>query len=93
MVDYATWWSEAIALSCLTAKATCKALLEIFSLIGIPKVIFSDHGSNFIAQLTQELEKRLGGTPRFYTPRYQQTNGLVQCWKGVLKSMLRSEGA
>jgi len=34
-----------------TAKETCDALLNIFNRIGIPKVVISDNGTNFVAGL------------------------------------------
>ena len=90
VIDYATRWPEAVPLSALTAKATCDALLQIFTRTGIPKIIISDCGTNFTSELTCLLEKQLGCCPRFSTPGYPQTNGLVERWNGVLKSMLKS---
>ena len=57
VIDYATRWPEAVPLSALTAKATCDALLQIFTRTGIPKIIISDCGTNFTSELTCLLEK------------------------------------
>ncbi|XP_064469813.1 uncharacterized protein LOC135384546 [Ornithodoros turicata] len=65
VVDLHTMWPEVICLRSLTAKATCEALLEVFSRTGVPEEICSDQGTNFTAALTQELLKRVGCTPRF----------------------------
>ncbi|XP_042149179.1 uncharacterized protein LOC121837594 [Ixodes scapularis] len=88
VVDYCTRWPEVICLRSLTAKATCDALLEIFSRMGVPETVCSDQGTNFTAKLTQELMARLGATPRFSTPDHPQSNGLVERWNGTFKAML-----
>ncbi|XP_035218477.1 uncharacterized protein LOC118191743 [Stegodyphus dumicola] len=96
LVDQHTRWAEAVPLTSLTAKTTCDALLQIFSRTGIPNVIASDNGTNFNADLTREFEKRLGSSPRFSTPMYPQSNGLVERFNQTLKRMLhhiiREEG-
>ncbi|GFX67916.1 retrovirus-related Pol polyprotein from transposon opus [Trichonephila clavipes] len=73
-----TTWGEAVPLTSLSAKVTCEALLSIFSRTGIPNVVASDNGTNFVAELTKEFEKRIGSSPRFSTPGYPQSNGLVE---------------
>jgi len=44
----------------------------------VPKVIVSDCGTNFTSQLTQEMLRRLGCTPRFNTPGHPEASGLVE---------------
>ncbi|XP_055924551.1 uncharacterized protein K02A2.6-like [Argiope bruennichi] len=90
LVDQHTGWGEAIPLTSLNAKATCEALLSIFSRTGIPTVIASDNGTNFTAELTKEFEKRIGSSPRFSTPGYPQSNGLVETFNRTLKNMLHN---
>jgi len=58
----------------LTAKAVCEALIDLFALVGVLKVIISDRGTSFTNQLTQEMLKSLGFSQRFNTqviPRLQ----------------------
>ncbi|GBM61394.1 Retrovirus-related Pol polyprotein from transposon 17.6 [Araneus ventricosus] len=88
LMDQMTRWPEAIPLRSLSAKATCDALLQIFSRTGIPNVIASDRGTNFTSSLTEEFVKRIGSSPRFSCPGYPASNGLVERWNGVLKNML-----
>jgi ribosomal protein L21E len=90
MVDQHTRWAEAIPLCSLNAKSTCEALLTIFTRTGIPNIIATDNGTNFNAKLTTEFEKRLGASPRFSTPAYPQSNGLVERFNRTLKNMLRN---
>lgn len=89
VVDLCTRWAEVIPLRALTAKATCQALLDIFSHYGAPEVICSDQGSNFTAQLTQAFNERLGVRMRFSTPEHPQSNGLVERFNGTFKAMLK----
>jgi len=55
LIDVCTRWVEACPLKTLTARETCDALLGMFNRIGIPKVIVSDNGTNFVAGLTNYL--------------------------------------
>ncbi|GFU84636.1 retrovirus-related Pol polyprotein from transposon 17.6 [Trichonephila clavipes] len=90
LVDQHTRWGEAVPLTSLSAKVTCEALLSIFSRTGIPNVVASDNGTNFVAELTKEFEKRIGSSPRFSTPGYPQSNGLVERFNRTLKNMLHN---
>ncbi|GBN14223.1 hypothetical protein AVEN_99527-1 [Araneus ventricosus] len=44
-----------------------------------------------MSQLTKEFEDRLGASPRFSTPSYPASNGLVEKWYRVFKQMLHHE--
>ncbi|XP_040062301.1 uncharacterized protein LOC120837151 [Ixodes scapularis] len=88
LVDLCTRWPEVIPLRSLTAKATCDALLEIFTRTGIPETICSDQGTNFTSQLTRVMLEKLGCCPRFSTPEHPESNGAVERWNRVLKNML-----
>ena len=51
IVDYATWYPEAIPLRTRNAKTVAEALIQYFSGVGIPDEIVSDQGSNFMSKL------------------------------------------
>lgn len=89
IVDLCTRWPEVVPLKSLTAKATCQALVDVFSRFGTPQEICCDQGSNFKAGLTRELTEKMGATVRFSTPEHPQSNGLVERWNATFKSMLR----
>jgi transposase InsO family protein len=78
----------AYPLKSLSAKATCEALLQVFMNFAIPKVISSDCGSNFTAQVTKEMLKRMGCSPRFNTPGHPEAAGLVERCNQSLKRMI-----
>ncbi|XP_040074259.1 uncharacterized protein LOC115320635 [Ixodes scapularis] len=89
VVDLCTRWPEVIPLRSLTAKATCQALVDVFSRYGVPELICCDQGTNFTSQLTKELLDRLGVQIRFSAPDHPQSNGIVERWNGTFKAMLR----
>ena len=88
VIDQHSRWPEAIPIRSLSAKATCQAFLQIFVRTGIPQIIAMDNGTNFAAKLTTEFLKYLGVVPRFSTPGYPLSNGLVERFNGSLKNML-----
>ena len=88
VVDNCTRWPSVYMLKSLTAKAVCDALVELFTHVGVPKVIVSDCGTNFTSQLTQEMLRRLGCTPRFNTPGHPEASGLVERFNQTCKNML-----
>jgi len=52
VVDNCTRWLSVYLLKSLTAKAVCDVLVELFTHVGVPRVIVSDCGTNFTSQLT-----------------------------------------
>jgi len=62
--DCTRWQAVYIMLTSLTAKATCDAFMELFSITGWPGIINSDQGSNFCSHLTREFLHRMGVSPR-----------------------------
>lgn len=80
IIDHSTRYPEAFALKEIDAKSVASALIEIFSRVGLPKIILTDQGSNFKSQLLKELYEMVniqGITTSPYTP---QSNG-CQCTK------------
>jgi len=75
-------------LKSLTDKAVCDVLLDLFANVGVPKVIVSDCCTNFTSQLTWELLRRLGCSPRFNTPGHPKSSGLVERFNQICKNML-----
>lgn len=87
-VDLCTRWAEAIAVRNITAKTTCDVLMKIFAQTGFPKVICTDQGPNFTADLTDQFLSVLGVSPRFATPGHPESMGAVERWNKTLKEML-----
>ena len=55
-----TRFPEAIPLRNISAKIIVKALIKFFTLVGLPKSIQSDQGSNFMSGLFQQVMDELG---------------------------------
>ncbi|XP_077541120.1 uncharacterized protein LOC144153344 [Haemaphysalis longicornis] len=91
LVDLCTRWPEVVYLRSLTAKATCEALLTIFSRTGISELICSDQGTNFTSQLTQSFLERLGCAPRFSTPEHPESNGTLAAIRGLVQPKTKRE--
>ena len=55
MIDLTTGLPQAVPLKDIDSVSMAEALLQIFSRVGIPKVILSDRGTQFASQLMKEL--------------------------------------
>ena len=53
-------FSEVIPLRNIKAKTIVKALIKFFTLVGLPKSIQSDQGSNFMSGVFQQVMYELG---------------------------------
>ncbi|XP_067139029.1 uncharacterized protein [Centruroides vittatus] len=88
LIDLCTRWPEVECIRSLSAKTTCNVLLQVFSRTGFPDLVCSDQGTNFTAQLTREMLRRMGVSIRFSTPEHPQSNGAVERWNKTFKNML-----
>jgi len=77
-----------VPLKSLHAKNVCEALLEIWQFTGVSSHLSSDLGTNFTSQLTRELEKQMGCSPRFNSPFHPNATGLVERAVGNIKSIV-----
>ena len=92
IVDFATKYPEAVALSRIETERVAEALHDVFSRVVFPTEILSDKGSQFTSDLIDEdcipiLLKQLFTTP--YNPK---CNILCERLNGVLKSMWNKMG-
>jgi len=88
MVDHCSRWPECVPLKTLNAQETCTALNTIFQRIGIPRVVISDNGSNFVSNLNQIFFQKFGIEARNSTPMHPQGNSLAERLVQNLKKML-----
>ena len=89
VVDYATRYPEAIALSSITTEQVAEAMIEIFSRLGVPEEIVTDRGSQFTSDMMNEVRRLLSIKHLPTTPYHAMGNGLVEKFNGTLKSMLK----
>ena len=88
VVDSFSRFPACFPLKTVTAKAVCDALMSLWEFTGCCSFISSDRGTNFTSQLTRELMKRLGCTPRFSSPWHPNSAGLVERAVGSVKSLV-----
>ena len=89
IVCAATRYPEAVPLRSLKAKPVVKALVHFFSTFGLPKVIQTDQGSNFLSRLFKQVLQQLSKhqTSSAYHPESQ---GALERFHQTLKSMFRT---
>jgi len=62
MVDYATRYPEAVALSRIDAETVAEALVTMFTRVGVPEEVLSDQGTQFMSAVMQEVSRLLSMT-------------------------------
>ena len=82
LVDHATRCPEAVPLKKITTEAVAKALLDIYSRVGIPEEVLTDQGTQFISVCMQEVSRLLSIKGLTSTPYVPICNELVERWKG-----------
>ena len=89
LIDFATGYPEGIPLKEITSIAVAEALIQIFSRVGIPREIMSDHGTQFTSELMGELYKLLGVKPIFSSIYHPMGNGRIERLHSTLKAGLK----
>lgn len=88
-VDTFSGWVEAFPTKGETAKIVAKIILEeIFPRFGIPKVIGSDNGPAFVAQVSQGVAKVLGVHWKLHCAYRPQSSGQVERMNRTLKETM-----
>ncbi len=85
----ATQFPEAFPLSCITAKAVTKALMKFFTTFGLPKIVQTDQGSNFVSCVFRNALKALGVAYVVSSAYHPESQGALERWHQTLKSALR----
>ncbi|XP_031348378.1 uncharacterized protein K02A2.6-like [Photinus pyralis] len=74
----------------MTANTTIKICREIFSRFGIPRVLVSDNGRNFVSYAFESFLKQNGIKHSLSAPYHPATNGLAERYVQTLKQSLRA---
>ena len=85
-----TRYPSAYPLRSITAKSVLKALTSFMSVFGIPKVIQSDQGSNFMSKLFARALQQLKAKHNISSAYHPQSQGALERFHQTLKSLLRS---
>jgi len=83
-----TRFPEEISLRTIKAPKIVRALIKFFTLVGLPKSVQSDQGSNFMSHLFQEVMFQLGIRQVKSTPYHPQSQGDLKRFHQTLKNMM-----
>uniref|UniRef100_A0AAQ4S121 Gypsy retrotransposon integrase-like protein 1 n=2 Tax=Gasterosteus aculeatus aculeatus TaxID=481459 RepID=A0AAQ4S121_GASAC len=85
----ATRFPEAIPLRKITAPVVTRALVKFFSTFGLPKVVQSDQGTNFLSKIFTQVLSSLNISHRIASAYHAESQGALERFHQTLKSMLR----
>ena len=71
--DYATRYPEAVAMKSIDAEHVAEELISIFALVGLPRDILTDQGTNFTSELLAEIYRLLHIDSLRTSPYHPQT--------------------
>jgi len=78
LIDVFTGFIVLRPLKDTTAETVARKLWKIFSLIGYPRILQSDNGSEFVNDIIQSLARIVGIERRFITPYNPRSDGKVE---------------
>lgn len=88
-MDYLTRYTETAALTSATADDVSSFLLHrVILRHGAPRVVISDRGRQFTADVVEGLLRLCGSSYRHSSPYHPQTNGLTERTNRTLTNML-----
>ncbi|KAK0134480.1 Retrovirus-related Pol polyprotein from transposon 412 [Merluccius polli] len=86
----ATRYPAAYALRSITTRSVVKCLSQFISIFGLPKIIQSDHGSNFTSRTFAAALKQLRIQHNMSSAYHAQSQGALERFHATLKSLLRA---
>jgi transposase InsO family protein len=91
IIDRHSRWFELMPLVSMDTASVCRALISGWvSRYGVPSIIYSDRGSQFISSLWSSLGRLLGFSPSTTTSYNPKCNGLVERLHRSIKASLRA---
>ena len=88
IVDYFSRYLEIVKLTDTTSKGLVAALRPTFARHGVPAVLHSDNGSQYVSREMSEFATLYGLTQVTSSPHYPRSNGLVERTVKTVKAML-----
>jgi hypothetical protein len=89
VVDYATRYPEAVALTNIDTITVAEALVDIYSRMGVPEEVLSDNGTQFVSNIMKEVSRLLSIHQIQSSPYHPICNGLVEKMNDTLKTILK----
>lgn len=90
MMCAATRFPEAIPIRSLRAKTIVKALVGFFSTFGLPRVVQTDQGTNFMSRVFNQILTQLHIKHIVSSPYHPESQGSLERFHQTLKTMLRT---
>ena len=85
-----THFPEAIPIRRITTPIIVKALIKFFTLVGLPRSIQSDQGSNFTSRIFKQVMQQLGITNNKSSAYHPQSQGALERFHQTMKTMMRT---
>lgn len=85
----ATRFPEAVPLRKITAATVTKALIKFFTTFGLPKIVQTDQGSNFLSRVFRKTLNALNISHTVSSAYHPESQGALKRWHQTLKSSLR----
>lgn len=85
----ATGFSEAVPLRKIMAPVILKMLTKFFSTFGLPRVVQTDQGTNFLSRVFTQTLKSLSIEHRVSSAYHPESQGALERFHQTLKTMLR----
>ena len=85
-----TRFPEAIPLRNIKSKSVVKALVKFFTLFGLPKVVQSDQGTNFMSNVFRQVMLELGIQQLKSSAYHPESQGALERFHQTLKNMVRT---
>ena len=88
VIDEGTMYPGAFPLPSIEAERIAQSVVQLFSRVGVARVILSDQGNNFTSTLIKQLYEILGVKGFTTSPYRPQSNGKCERYNGALKKVL-----
>ena len=85
-----TRFPEAIPLRSISSKKVVEALIKFFTMVGLPREIQSEQGSNFTSGVFQQIICQLGATQITSSAYHPESQGALERFHSTLKNMIRN---
>ncbi|KAK4472137.1 hypothetical protein MN116_000435, partial [Schistosoma mekongi] len=92
VVDAFTKWPEVYHMQSLTSEATIRKVSRLFSCFGVPEVLVTDNGTQFMSSAFKRFCSENGITHMQSPPYHPQSNGQAERFVDTLKRALKKEG-
>ncbi|GFY76775.1 integrase catalytic domain-containing protein [Trichonephila inaurata madagascariensis] len=89
-IDRHTRWPEVIPVSDISTEAVAKSFIANWiSRFGVPAIITTDQGGQFLSRLLYSLKQMLGIQRIRTTPYHPSSDGMIECLHRTLKQVIR----